>query len=251
MKTITVTNQKGGVGKTTTALMLSEGLSRKGHRVLAIDSDPQGNLSYTARVESSKSALYSIFTGELETEKAISKSALGFDCITGGKELSRVELEFNETGREYLLREILDPIKEEYDYCIIDTPPTLSLLTVNALTASDSVIIPMSTDAYSLQGLDALITLIGRVRKYSNPSLEIDGILLIKYNSRSIMARQIKDQLGDIARGYGTRLYDSTIREAVAIREAQFLKKGIFSDNAKSNVKTDCNNFINEVLKGE
>ena len=113
-KVIAICNQKGGVSKTTTTVNLGVGMVREGKRVLVIDADPQGNLSYTARVESSKSALYSLFTGELETGKAISKSALGFDCITGGKELSRVELEFNETGREYLLREILDPIKEEY-----------------------------------------------------------------------------------------------------------------------------------------
>ena len=248
MKVFTVTNQKGGVGKTTTALILSEGLSRKGYRVLTIDSDPQGNLSYTTGIERGESALYSLFKGTIKTDEAIRKTDIGFDLISGGKELSRVELEFTETGREYLLKEIIDPIKEEYDYIIIDTPPTLSLLTVNALTASDSVIIPMSTDAYSLQGLDALITLIGRVRKYSNPSIEIDGILLIRYNQRSIMSRQIKEQLVDIAKGYGTRLYDTTIREAVAIRESQFLKKPFF-ENCKSNIEQDCNRFINEVLK--
>lgn len=248
MKVFTVTNQKGGVGKTTTALILSEGLSRKGYRVLTIDSDPQGNLSYTTGIEKGESALYSLFNGKITTREAIKKNNIGYDCISGGKELSRVELEFTETGREYLLKEIIDPIKEEYDYIIIDTPPTLSLLTVNALTASDSVIIPMSTDAYSLQGLDALITLIGRVRKYSNPSIEIDGILLIRYNQRSIMSRQIKEQLVDIAKGYGTRLYDTTIREAVAIRESQFLKKSVFA-NHRSNIEQDCNRFINEVLK--
>ena len=248
MKVFTVTNQKGGVGKTTTALILSEGLSRKGYRVLTIDSDPQGNLSYTTGIEKGESALYSLFKGTIKTDEAIRKTDIGFDLISGGKELSRVELEFTETGREYLLKEIIDPIKEEYDYIIIDTPPTLSLLTVNAVTASDSVIIPMSTDAYSLQGLDALITLIGRVRKYSNPSIEIDGILLIRYNQRSIMSRQIKEQLVDIAKGYGTRLYDTTIREAVAIRESQFLKKSVFA-NHRSNIEQDCNRFINEVLK--
>ena len=248
MKVFTVTNQKGGVGKTTTALILSEGLSRKGYRVLTIDSDPQGNLSYTTGIEKGESALYSLFKGTIKTEEAIKKTNIGFDLISGGKELSRVELEFTETGREYLLKEIIDPIKEEYDYIIIDTPPTLSLLTVNALTASDSVIIPMSTDAYSLQGLDALITLIGRVRKYSNPSIKIDGILLIRYNQRSIMSRQIKEQLVDIAKGYGTRLYNTTIREAVAIRESQFLKKSVFA-NHRSNIEQDCNRFINEVLK--
>ena len=248
MKVFTVTNQKGGVGKTTTALILSEGLSRKGYRVLTIDSDPQGNLSYTTGIEKGESALYSLFKGTIKTDEAIRKTDIGFDLISGGKELSRVELEFTETGREYLLKEIIDPIKEEYDYIIIDTPPTLSLLTVNALTAADSVIIPMSTDAYSLQGLDALITLIGRVRKYSNPSIEIDGILLIRYNQRSIMSRQIKEQLVDIAKGYGTRLYDTTIREAVAIRESQFLKKSVFA-NHRSNIEQDCNRFINEVLK--
>lgn len=248
MKVFTVTNQKGGVGKTTTALILSEGLSRKGYRVLTIDSDPQGNLSYTTGIERGESALYSLFKGTIKTDEAIRKTDIGFDLISGGKELSRVELEFNETGREYLLKEIISPIKEKYDYIIIDTPPTLSLLTINALTASDSIIIPMSTDAYSLQGLDALITLIGRVRKYSNPSIEIDGILLIRYNQRSIMSRQIKEQLVDIARGYGTRLYDTTIREAVAIRESQFLKKSVFA-NQRSNIEQDCNRFINEVLK--
>lgn len=248
MKVFTVTNQKGGVGKTTTALLLSDGLHKKGYRVLTIDSDPQGNLSYTTGIERGESALYSLFKGTIKTEEAIKKTDIGFDLISGGKELSRVELEFTETGREYLLKEIIDPIKEKYDYIIIDTPPTLSLLTINALTASDSVIIPMSTDAYSLQGLDALITLIGRVRKYSNPSIEIDGILLVRYNQRSIMSRQIKEQLVDIAKGYGTRLYDTTIREAVAIRESQFLKKSVF-ENHRSNIEQDCNRFINEVLK--
>lgn len=273
MKTITITNQKGGVGKTTTALALASGLAHKGYRVLGIDLDPQENLSYSTGASDSENNIYALLTGKIEFRPPLKKEMVtlkkevdplkkseiphlkkgkqGFYMISGSLNLANADREFNDTGREYILKEALAPLENEFDYCIIDTPPSLSILTVNALTASSGVIVPMKTDIYSLQGLEQLYKLVQKVKKYSNHNLCIEGLLLTKYKPRAIINRQIKEQLETIAERMGTRVFNSTIREAIAIQEALFLQTDIFTDFPKAKVTEDYKSFVEEFIRDQ
>ena len=147
-----------------------------------------------------------------------------------------------------MIREALEPVKEKYDFCIIDTPPTLGILTVNALTASHKIIVPMAADVYSLQGLSQLQGMVENVKKYCNPGLTIDGLLLTKYSDRAIINRNLKDSLQQTAAQLHTRLYKTTIREAVAVKEIQFLQSDIFTEYPKAKVTEDYKQFIKEFL---
>lgn len=254
METVTVTNQKGGVGKTTTAHILSTGLAMQGFKVLAVDIDPQTNLTFTAGLDPLEApvTLYELLKKTAKTTlQAAQRTAAGFYMIPGSLDLAGADMEFTQTGREYLLKEALEPLEESFDFCIIDTPPTLGILTVNALTASQKVIVPMGADVYSLQGLSQLQGLINNVKKYSNPALSIDGLLVTKYSPRAIINRQIKDSFEDVAKRLKTKVYKTSIREAVAVKEIQFLQGNIFTDYPKANVTEDYRGFIEEFLKGE
>lgn len=253
MVTVTITNQKGGVGKTTTAHILSAGLARQGFKVLAVDVDPQTNLTFTAGIDPLESGvnLYNLMKKQASSLQAVQPTKSGFSIIPGSLDLAGADMEFTQAGREYMLKEALEPLKGEFDFCIIDTPPTLGILTVNALTASQKVIVPMCADVYSLQGLSQLQGLIGNVQKYCNPALTIDGLLLTKYSPRAVINRQLKESLQEVAEQLKTKVYTAAIREAVAIREAQLLQSDIFTEQPKANVTQDYTAFINEFLKGE
>ena len=252
MKTVTLTNQKGGVGKTTTAHILSSGLVKAGFRVLVVDIDPQTNLTYTAGIEPEETQfdLYDLLKGEATAEEAILHTAAGFDMIAGSLNLAGADMEFTKAGREYILKELLEPVAGNYDFCIIDTPPALGILAVNALTASDEVIVPMGADVYSLQGLSQLHGLFENVRKYCNPALTINGLLLTKYNPRTNINKQLKESLHDVAGLLQTKVYSTQIREATAIKEVQFLQSDIFKEYPAANVTADYQQFIDEFLKG-
>ena len=146
---VTVINAKGGVGKTTTAYAMCCGLEHLGYKVLAVDLDPQCNLSFTSGALEAPADVYTVFTKKTPTKKAIVKSEQGYDIIAGSLNLAGADLEVTNVGKEYILQEALEEVKKDYDYIVIDTPPTLSLLTVNALTSSNKVIVPMSADVYS------------------------------------------------------------------------------------------------------
>lgn len=175
-KVISISNQKGGVGKTTTTAAVAAGFKLKGHKVLCVDLDPQSNLSFSSGAETEDCpTIYEILKGEVKAGFSIQKVP-SFDIISSNILLSGIELEFTQTGREYLLKEALEGVKDKYDYIFIDTPPALSILTVNAFTASDYIIIPMLADIFSLQGIAQLSETIDRVRKYCNPNLKVEGI---------------------------------------------------------------------------
>lgn len=257
MLTVTITNQKGGVGKTTTAQILTTGLLHEGYKVLAVDVDPQTNFTYSAGIDPQETGLdiYDLFTdhvkrGETPSLQAIKTAPAGFDIIPGSLGLAGADMEFSQQGREYILKEILEPVKEKYDFCVIDTPPTLGILTVNALTASDRVIVPMGADVFSLQGLSQLQGMIANTKKYCNPRLIIDGLLLTKYNPRAVINQNLKESLEQIAAQLQTRLYSSCIRETVAIKEIQFLQADIFAQYPRHKVTQDYKAFIDEFLKG-
>ena len=191
-KVISVSNQKGGVGKTTTTCNLAAGLKKKGFRVLVIDLDPQGNLGFSMGADVENSAtIYDVLKGEIKTQFAIQRTETT-DLIPSSILLSGIELEFTNTGREYLLKEAIKPIQEFYDYILLDTPPALGILTINAFTASDTIVVPMLSDIFSLQGIAQLYETVERVKKYCNPNLTIAGILLIRYNPRTLLGREIR-----------------------------------------------------------
>ncbi len=248
-KVISISNQKGGVGKTTTTSAVAAGYKLKGYRVLCIDLDPQSNLSFSSGAETEDCpTIYEILKGEAETAFSIQKMP-SFDIIASNILLSGIELEFTQTGREFLLKEALTPVMDKYDYIFIDTPPALSILTVNAFTASGHIVIPMLADIFSLQGIAQLSETIDRVKKYCNPYLKVEGIVLTKYNKRTVLGREIKGTAELIADQLDTRIFNSTIRSSVAVMEAQTNQQDIYSYSPKNAAMQDYMSLVEEFIE--
>ena len=252
MKIYAVINQKGGVGKSTTAATLWAGLNKRGYKALAVELDGQGNLAYIAKANNGKGQLtaLSILTREATAEEAIQHTASG-DVIAANKELAGADDFIKTTGKEYRLKEALESVKGQYDYIIIDTPPTLGILTINALTAADSVIIPVLADIFSIQGIDQLMETIAPVKIYCNPNLSIAGIIIGRYDNRTILTRELTEFFKSLADKIGTKLFKSSIRESITVKEAQLRQENIFDYAPKSNVTADYNAFIDELLEEE
>ena len=244
MQTIAITNRKGGVGKTTTALNLAAELTNRGKKVFLIDIDPQGNLSSTIGHEGTPHNSLALLQGEL---KARQRTPQG-DFVAATAELAKADVLFKDTGKEYKLREALVPLQTMYDYCIIDTPPALGILTTQALTAADYVIIPTQPDRYGIQGITQLTQIMAAVKKYCNPNLKIGGILVTRYR-HSIVKDSIITQLAEMARQLDTRLFETRIRECNALFEAQMLRTDIFTHEPKSNAASDYRAFTDELLR--
>ncbi len=190
-KIIGVTNQKGGVGKTATCSALCGGLAERGKKVLAVDLDPQGNLTFSLGAEAEDSfTVYDVLKGNCELSDAIQSGGV-CDTIPSNILLSGLELELTGVGREYVLREQLQGVSRRYDYIVLDTPPALSVLTINAYTASDELIIPMLCEILSLQGIAQLKQTIFAVKRYYNKSLRVRGILLNMYNPRLTLTKEL------------------------------------------------------------
>lgn len=247
---ICLANQKGGVSKTTTALALAAGLSGRGHRVLGVDLDPQGNFTVASGVDPLTSpTIYEVFAKKTGCREAIVKSPLGYDVIPSGLSLAGADMEFTQTGREFMLQEALENVKEQYDYICIDTQPTLGILTIAALTASSGgVIVPLGADIYSLQGLSQLSGVIENVRKYCNRDLKILGLLITKFNSRQNISKTLAVQIENAAEQLGTKVFRTKIRESVAVKEVALMQGNIFTEAPRANATVDYNDFINELL---
>lgn len=244
---IAIINQKGGAGKTSTALALSAGAMRKGFKTLSVDIDPQCNMSYSMGADTSRETVLDLLTESAEAATAVQKTPQG-DAIPATASMYGADAIITETGKEYRLREALEPIRAEYDYIILDAPPALGVLTVNALTAADSVIIPAQAEAYSLMGIAQLYNTIDTVRKYCNPGLTVRGILLTRYSSRNILSRDMREVISEEATRHGTRVFSAAIRENVSIKEAQARQQDIFTYAPRSNGAADYSAFINEII---
>lgn len=249
-KAIAVINQKGGVGKSTTALAIGAGLSLKGYSVLFIDLDAQGNLSYTLGADTNGYNAMGVLERP-ETAKAEIQHTPQGDIIASSPKLAGADKLLEETGKEYRLKEALESLQGAYDYIIVDTPPALGILTINALTACTWAIIPAQADIYSLQGIGQLNSTIETVKKYCNPSLSIMGIVITRFNGRSIIRREVAEMLERTADQLHTKLFSSKIRECTALVEAQATKQNIYSYAPRSNATADYKALVDEIIKGE
>ena len=246
----TVINRRGGAGKTVTAHALGAGLSLKGNKVLFIDLDSQCNLSFDMGVTNASLTSMELLSGTARIEDIIAHTEIG-DIIPASHNLAVADYTLTDTGKEYRLKEMIAPILDRYDYIIIDTPPSLGVVVINALTASTGAIIPAQTEIHSLQGIGLLNEALEAVRRYTNPTLKIVGILITRYNGRAILSQDMKANLELMATEIGTTIFDTPIRECVSIKEAQANQTDIFSYAPKSNGAKDYQTFIEDVLERE
>ena len=222
---IVVANQKGGVGKTTTAVNLAIALGQQAHRVLLIDFDPQGNASSgviadtrLAELKSSGKTIYEAIVGRIALGEAIRPAREQVFLAPSGPDLVGAEIELaTREGRERVLKQILAPVRDDYAFIIVDTPPSLGLLTLNALVAADSVIVPMQCEYYALEGLSALIGTIRRVRSSLNPALQIDGLVLTMFDARNRLSHEIARE---VEKHFPEKVFQSVIPRNVRLSES-------------------------------
>jgi chromosome partitioning protein len=227
VKILAITNQKGGVGKTTTSVNLAACLATLGQRVLLIDLDPQGNATTGCGIFKKEAlpSVYQILLGAATLEQATIKTEFGFDVIPANRELAGAEVELIDVGqRERRLKEALDG--QAYDFVLIDCPPALNLLTVNALAAAQAVMIPMQCEYYALEGLTDLVTTLRKVRANLNPALEIEGLLRTMYNSQSTLNQQVSAELESHFSG---KVYRTVIPRNVRLAEAPSYGKPVIA----------------------
>lgn len=245
LKTITVAQQKGGTGKTTTAHAIGSWLKDQGRRVLFVDLDAQSNLSFIMGANLDGLSVWDVLTGKAAAADAIQKTD-GGNIIPGTALLAGADIDF--AGKMYILSERLKTLSRRFDYCVIDTPPALGALTVAALTAADSVIIPCLPDTLSIQALGQIADTIEAVKRSSNPKLKTAGILLTRYTPRQKLTRDIETMLERAAESIGTRVFSARIRETVSIREAQTMGMSIYAYSANSAGAIDYTQLMKEII---
>ncbi|MHA8137804.1 ParA family protein [Lactobacillaceae bacterium Scapto_B20] len=236
---IALANQKGGVGKTTTAVNLSADLATLGKRVLLIDADAQGNATSGVNIEkrtikqNQLPTMYDILVDDVPIKDAIVHTEhAGLDAVPATIDLSGADIKLvSKMARETILRTAIAEIEDDYDYILIDCPPSLGLITVNAFTASDSILIPVQSEYYALEGLSQLLNTFNLVKKHFNPNLQIEGILLTMYDSRTNLGRQVNEQVRDY---FKDKVYDTVIPRNVRLSEAPSYGKPISDYDAKS-----------------
>ena len=249
-KIISVTNQKGGVGKTTTCVNLASYVADAGKKVLLIDIDPQGNAcaSLGVEVEKGKNSIYEVLLGEVQTKDAIYKSVVkNLDVLPSTVDLAGAEVDLVYVdNRENVLKEALKDIKNSYDFIFIDCPPSLGLLTVNALTATDSIIIPIQCEYFPLVGLGQLMNTVRLIKKHLNPNIEIEGVLLTMKDNRSNLVSQVA---GEIKKYFETKVYDTYIHRNIRLAESPSHGKPILLYDSKSKGATAYKALCEEFLR--
>ena len=244
-KVITISNHKGGVGKTTSTINIGAGLNRLGKKVLLIDLDPQANLSQSLGLIEEPKNIYGAIRGEYKLQPI--EILKGLDVIASTLDLSGAEVELSgEAGREYILRELIEPLRSSYDYILIDSPPSLGLLTINAFTASDEIFIPLQAQYLALQGLTKLMEVIDKIKKRLNKSLSVGGVFITQYDNRKVLNR---DVVTTIQAHFEEKVLKSKIRDNIALAEAPAQGLDIFRYNAKSYGAEDYLSLSTEILK--
>lgn len=248
-KIVAVANQKGGVGKTTTAVNLSAYVAAKGNRVLLCDLDPQGNSSSGLGYDGSlKANIYPALLGECEGQEAIFKTKW-CDLMPSEINLAGAELELAAGNlREKALKKTLESVKDDYDYIFIDCPPSLGLLTVNALNAADTVLVPMQCEYYALEGLSQLVSTIRTVKKLYNPSLDIEGIVLTMYDGRTNLTLQVAEE---VKKFFGKKVYKTVVPRNIRLSEAPSHGKPILAYDRISRGAEAYNEIANEFLRNQ
>ena len=221
VRTIAITNQKGGVGKTTTAINLSACLAVAGKKVLVVDADQQGNTSSGLGLEKNNLSLtiYNIFLGEADMQEVKLPTCVeGLEILPANISLTGAEIELIEKAdREYILKKELDKVKDDYDFIIIDCPPSLNLITINALVAAETVIVPIQCEYFALEGLEQLLHTVNLVKKKLNPELEIEGIVFTMYDARTNLSMQVVEE---VKRSLGKNVYRTIIPRNVRLGES-------------------------------
>lgn len=246
---IAIANQKGGVGKTTTAVNLSACLADLGHNVLLLDIDPQGNASSGIGIDKKmiKTCIYDTLINEIPVEKVIYKSKQKtLFVIPATIQLAGAEIELVPTiSREVRLKTVLEPVKKKFKFIIIDCPPSLGLLTLNALTASDYILIPIQCEYYALEGLGQLVNTINLVKKHLNSALKIGGVLLTMYDARTNLSSQVAEEVRNY---FGNLVFDSVIPRNVRLSEAPSYGESIIDYDPRSKGAEVYKNLAEEVL---
>lgn len=242
---IAVCNQKGGVGKTATAQAIATGATKRGLNSLAIDLDAQGNLTFSMGGNSTDKGVYDLLTGKATPGQIIQHTQQG-DIMASSAELSAADSTFKGTERGTALKDAIKPIKKKYDVITIDCPPALNTLLINALVAADLVIIPLTADMYAVQGLYNLKQTMDWAQRH-NKGLKIGGVLFTRHNTRTILARELTDVIEEDCKELGLPVYKTTIREGVAIREAQTYRMSIFDYAPRAKVTADYGQLLDEI----
>lgn len=248
-KIVSIANQKGGVGKTTTSINLSTILAKKGKKVLMIDADPQGNASSGVGVDKEvEESVYDILIGDTKINNVVIKTNIkNLYVCPSNINLAGAEVELvSVMSREYRLKEKLDEVKDEYDYIIIDCPPSLGLITLNAFTASDSVLIPVQCEYYALEGLGQLINTINLVKKHLNKNIDIEGALLTMYDARTNLSNQV---VKEVKKYFNDKVYKNVIPRNVKLSEAPSYGMPISIYDPRSKGAKSYEKFVKEFLK--
>jgi len=254
-KVIVCTNQKGGVAKTTSVVAMSCILAKRGYRVLCVDADPQSNLSYSlssyTKEEDKARSLYGAFRA-IQNKSCDAKGFINkgdwCDIIPSNLYLASADNEFNHIGKEYMLKEIIGYISEEYDFILVDTPPSLGIMSINALAAADYIVIVAGADVYTYQGIGQLNETIENTKKYANKRLKVVGILVTKYESTKF-GKEIEKLLEGASKNMRTRPFGVKIRKSIKIAEAVNLQEDITKYAPKAKATLDYIAFVDELLE--
>lgn len=240
MRVITIATRKGGTGKTATAHAVGAGFALRGYKTLFIDLDSQCNLSFDLGANIADITSYDVLMRTATARQAIQHTP-GGDIIPADARLGNADSRITTADGALRLRDALVPLHQDYDVVVIDTPANLGILTRNALTASTELIIPAQAESHSLQGIALMNNLVQEIRGKYNPELRISGVLLTRYSGRTILARDMRENIAQVTEGLGIRLFDTPIRECIAVAEAQAMQRDVYTYAPRSNATADYN----------